>query len=34
VQELAGQSDVSTTMSCTLVLNRGGLGVVGPLDRR
>ena len=29
---VAGQSDVKTTMICTHVLNRGGRGVVSPLD--
>jgi site-specific recombinase XerD len=34
IQELLGPSDVSTTMVYTHVLNRGGRGVLSPLDKR
>ncbi len=34
VQELLGHNDVSTTMIYTHVLNKGGKGVISPLDQR
>ncbi len=32
VQELLGHADVSTSMVCTHVLNKGGRGILSPLD--
>lgn len=32
VQELLGHADVKTTMICTHILQRGGRGVMSPLD--
>ena len=33
IQELLGHNEVETTMIYTSVLNRGGRGVLSPLDR-
>ncbi len=34
IHALLGHRDASKTMICTHVLNRGGRGVIGPVDRR
>ena len=34
IRELLGHSDVRSTQICTHVLNRGGRGVLSPLDVR